>query len=467
MKNLVRWYLAGWLALVALIALTPDPVRSEFTLNELNGFNVASTTAASAPSITYVDTYVDTSAQTTYTFTSVGIGTAAADRVLVIAACVEQSGVGANISGLTIDGVAGFEQVHTHGAVYGGAGTSSLVQCAIYSRPWTTGTTATIVFTGLGINSTFGSISVWAGNGISWNAIGRGSAFDTASANISANLDYAQNPGIAVGICVTQDAAQTATWVGLTEDENTNSSSTVSAAHASTSATTLSVSCDMTGTGDATLLTAAFGATSTPNMAFIGCTNNNSANTTYTSGSLDIGEPDSTRIVFGVYVSEDSATNYSISSSTIGGSAAAEQADTANTGTAVQTAIYSRAIATGTTAVFSVTYSEAITNHTDCVFVAYNLTSATAVASVTGGGANPVSLNLNTSAGDIVIGGCDQTGTGTTPTNTGWQQYFAQVGGAAFSWEALGEKGAKAGSPTSGSCTFAVTTQSGAMASFR
>lgn len=144
-----------------------------------------------------------------------------------------------------------------------------------------------------------------------------------------------------------------------------------------------------------------------PSLTFVGCTIDNTAQTTYTTVGQSIGTAGATRTVIIIALSRDGTTDFSTSSMTIGGVSASEQADTASTARSNQVAVYSLNVSSGTTADVAVTYSEAITVSVICVFAAYDLNSSTKVASTTAVSTTTLTLDANVSANGIVVGGCD------------------------------------------------------------
>jgi len=141
-----------------------------------------------------------------------------------------------------------------------------------------------------------------------------------------------------------------------------------------------------------------FGATNL-SVTFIGCTADTSDATVYTYTDHATGTADANRTTIIGVMAEDSATNFEVSSMTVGGSAATERFDQSNISFAIEQAVYVFANPTGTTATIEVTFSEAITGSTICVWAASNLSATTAIAS------NSDSSTTGLDAGDLTLSG--------------------------------------------------------------
>jgi hypothetical protein len=111
--------------------------------------------AARAPaSVVFTDSAVNTTSQTTYTFTNHPIGTAAANRKIIVAA--ECANNARTVSTITVGGVSA--------ALISGTRVSepSTTQVELWQADVPTGTTGTIVVAWSGVSGTRGSIGVWA-----------------------------------------------------------------------------------------------------------------------------------------------------------------------------------------------------------------------------------------------------------------------------------------------------------------
>jgi len=155
--------------------------------------------------LSYADRYGDSANQTSYTATGIGIGTAAANRTLIITS----TGFGFNTttrhSSLTVDGSAA--------TAIGTEAVNSEEVGRIWVIDYPTGTTADIVLT---FDGTQGGcdIGVFAAYGISTTAHDFQKDQDGGiSPSVSLNVPAG---GVAVAVGVSQEAAGS-TWTGLTE----------------------------------------------------------------------------------------------------------------------------------------------------------------------------------------------------------------------------------------------------------
>lgn len=153
----------------------------------------------------------------------------------------------------------------------------------------------------------------------------------------------------------------------------------------------------------------AYGAGTGVSGAFITSSESTLDATTYTFTSHDIGAANASRIVVVGVVLSHAGTNRSISSVTIGGSAATMATDTSSGGTIGNmrvAAIYYRAVAAGTTATTVVTASGACDSCGIAVWALYP-TSSTPVDAVSNSNASAASLSASSvaiTAGGIVVG---------------------------------------------------------------
>lgn len=145
------------------------------------------------------------SASTTYTFTSAAIGTASANRDVIVGIVCAGGGATETYSGLTIGGTSAAQVVTSTMA---GAGQPL---AAIYILAVASGTTATIVATLSSNKTTNCTIDVWAAYGLASTT-----ADNTASANNTGAVSTSVttvNGGVAVGILGVASAS-TGTWGG-------------------------------------------------------------------------------------------------------------------------------------------------------------------------------------------------------------------------------------------------------------
>lgn len=169
-----------------------------------------------AATASYVGDTTSTTGASTYTFTNHAIGTAAADRKVIVVVQGIQNGTSALSPTVTIGGNAASAEVVANGDVdiFFGRNFSG-----IYSLDVPSGTTATIVvnFGGTMYDAT---VFVYAANGL------QGAASDTASAAgggtaspADVSVDVA-NGGIIIGGASSYDhSSPGATWSGATKDD--------------------------------------------------------------------------------------------------------------------------------------------------------------------------------------------------------------------------------------------------------
>lgn len=182
-----------------------------------------------------------TSNDAVYTFTDEAIGTAEPDRYVAVAVTMEDDGVSASATAVTIQGIAATEVVGiSHAAL------SESTYAGIWIAKVPTGTTATIVVNG-NTTMTGCAISLYRLTGI---ASPTATDTDTDSGTkslFSMDLDV-QSRGVAIGVAKSRDQATAATWSGLTEDDDFQSDNTrhtaasgVFAANAAASAITVTM----------------------------------------------------------------------------------------------------------------------------------------------------------------------------------------------------------------------------------
>lgn len=225
-----------------------------FQSNHLIGFGAVS--AASGRTVTYVTQLSDGTDAASYTFTGASIGTAAADRVVVVGVWVRSlSAVNFTSGSLTIGGVSA-TRLSTAAA---GAGPGA--SCALYALNVAAGTTANIVVTP-SASSIRCAIAIWTVTG---------STSVTTSDTISANTGSPAITGTltipigGVGIAVAGDGqgtTQTCTWTGMTErfDTGVEAVNAFTGGDSSTPGATQTVTATFSGaTSDPVLAAASFG----------------------------------------------------------------------------------------------------------------------------------------------------------------------------------------------------------------
>jgi hypothetical protein len=145
-------------------------------------------------------------------------------------------------------------------------------------------------------------------------------------------------------------------------------------------------------------------ATGVKGISYIGTTIDSVAATTFTFTDHAIGAADSTRLVVVVFNYYDLATR-TVSSATIGGSAATIVADVGTSGGLRSgSAIISRAVASGTTATIAITFTAEVDRCNISVYRLVNLDSNTAHATATDEqDLNQVDADLNVQADGIIV----------------------------------------------------------------
>lgn len=206
----------------------------------LPGMIITPVANADPATVAFITSAISASDLTTYTFSSVSLGTADANRIIIvnIAACAASSG--RTISSVTVAGITATQQV------FQSAFSTASAESAIYTAAVPTGTTGNIVVTwsagmlrcGIGV---YGSNTM-----MSATATATGSS--TANpANASINVSAG---GFVVGCDTTYrtSGAPTFTWTNLTENYDQNieaggTSQTGASSNFSTAQTGLSITC--------------------------------------------------------------------------------------------------------------------------------------------------------------------------------------------------------------------------------
>lgn len=208
--------------------------------------------------ITFLQSASDTTDSSTYTFASQNLGTASADRYIIVCIAGRRGNVlDILVSSVTVQGVSASLVVNVQNAA-----TNSSVACiAIAAVP--TGTTGDIVVNFPRTLSRLG-ISVFAATGIV------PTEFDSDSSTADSptcNLDIPAY-GIGVGICNVSSSSSVA-WSGLTErNDDAVEGSTFSAASDAFSATQTGLAITATITGTLTNPVGAFASFKTFNEAW-------------------------------------------------------------------------------------------------------------------------------------------------------------------------------------------------------
>lgn len=199
--------------------------------------------SSSTATVAYVGGTNVTSAGTSFTFTSHSIGTANANRRVVVVAYANGSSV-TDISGVTIGGnAATLDKKITD---------ISAGPLAIYSLAVAAGTTATIVVSTTGSASRC-RIEVYTVTGnISTPArIDDGSGYTASGTSVNDTLNVAAGAGVVAGMGVSGSDSVTLSWTNVSKDSESNTGSSVrdmSVAHANVaSGSTLTVTATSSG----------------------------------------------------------------------------------------------------------------------------------------------------------------------------------------------------------------------------
>lgn len=166
-----------------------------------------------------------------------------------------------------------------------------------------------------------------------------------------------------------------------------------------------------------------FATSDTPaSITFLQCTQSTSDLTTYTFSSQNTGTASSDRHTIVTIGAEDAASNFTVSTVTVGGDSATELYSTL-AALSVESAIFGLANTAGTSEDVVVTFSEAVTSANICVYQVNNLNSLTPVdtsndaaeESCSSGGGNTVcDLVIDAQNGGILVGVMAKSTTGGT-----------------------------------------------------
>ena len=202
-----RKFITGAAALIGYAAL-PVPARALLQSNQLIGFGVS--VASAAATVTFTDSSVDATDATTYTFSTQSIGTASADRKVVVAADTAGGAASADgISSMTIAGESATQVIATIAPL------GDETQVELWQADVPTGTTADIVVTWNGAHGRCG-ISVWGVTGA------LSAATDTLEDNSSTTAETGTIDVPAGGVLIaavvhTATGTKTHAWTGPTE----------------------------------------------------------------------------------------------------------------------------------------------------------------------------------------------------------------------------------------------------------
>lgn len=217
------------------------------TVSELHGFNAGGPLVTS---ISFVGCTENDDDLTEYTFTNHSTGAGPRTHTLVGVA-MEDNGTVFSTSTLTVGGASASEIVDEDG--------TGLVNTSLHIIANPSGTTATIVVTASeAVRSAV--VCVWQATLSSATPVSSIADDDTASGALVLTLSSTAAAGVAFGMCASQDGGASTTWANLSEridDQNTEGTLDYSAADASTVGGSLAVTCDWTGSSDATGVAAA------------------------------------------------------------------------------------------------------------------------------------------------------------------------------------------------------------------
>lgn len=372
------------------------------------------------PSISFQACYNSTSDLTTYSFTSSDIGTAGATRTVIVGVSGQDDAQDYGTTSVSIDGTAANEQVDT------GPGSASSAQTSIWTLNVASGTTATISVT-FTEAVTGAAICVWAAYDLNSAAVATATnkGNNASGSSVTLSLNVPAN-GIAVGMCTKSGGVSTTfTTTGMTERADSNNAESLNwtavdiTQGASAAVPLTSVCTPATGGSPIAGASASFG--NGPALQYVANSGqSNPAGTAVTFSSISTGVATSDRTTVIAACGTDSATVFSVTGLTVGGTAATKVAESPNTATRASRgycSVWVIANSSDTTATIVVTYSELLTGTASItVWAGYALplfypgTNAGTLG--TSGAAT--ALNLNTAVGDFVVAACaSPTGSGT------------------------------------------------------
>lgn len=167
-------------------------------------FPIIPSSVSGGITLNFTASAVSGSSLSVYTFSSQAIGSAAANRQVVVGVG-SVSGSAGLITGVTIGGVTAAQVIHS------GEGSMENVDIWVASVP--TGTTGDVVITH-GVSKSRCGIGVWAMYGAATGASDTaGSVADPPSAALTIPTG-----GVGIGYCQTYGVTATYTWTNLTED---------------------------------------------------------------------------------------------------------------------------------------------------------------------------------------------------------------------------------------------------------
>jgi hypothetical protein len=411
---------------------------------------------------------VDTTDQTTYTFSSQSTGISDAVKALIVVGISsEDTATAYGIASATIDGTAAIVVADENGGlIANNFGLSAFIQTP---EPQTGANSVDVSVTFTEAISA-AQVCVWAIANVTstipifsnFATAGAGAAM-TATQDFNATSLQQREQVVALGMCMTTANASSHTWTGLLTERDDSGAAELTYSNADfigNSSATITATCDPVGFND-TMAVVAYGtypshirvtpigvirgssALIVPDaVTTAGCQHDFAATTTYTFTDIHlpgIKSTDEVLVVVGI-MGED-ATVFGVNSATIDAVAATEIVDEDGTGV-VNTAFYtSNGFITGANEVtVAVTWSEAIGGAAVCVWAIKNLTSATPTSSVvdddTSSGALALTLGTTT-LGGVALAVCLASGAATTATWAEAQELVdVDAGTSDFNWSA-------------------------------
>ena len=250
---LVRW-LSSLLALLLAVA---TPATAQMGFGPGGGFLTDQRTRSQNDTVTLTRGTCATSTTnaTTYNFTNVGTGSTETDTgLIVVIAMGEDNAATFGVNSVTVNGVPFSEVIDEDG--------TGVVDAALYRGPveMRGGTLATVDVTFSEALAGSATVCAWLLKNLqSLTPTSSVQDDDTSSGALVLTLGSTTSGGFAVGACLTETTGQTTTWAVLTEREDAdNGEHDYSNADAATTGSSMSVTCDWTGTGDASGVAAAF-----------------------------------------------------------------------------------------------------------------------------------------------------------------------------------------------------------------
>ena len=164
--------------------------------------------AGAAVDVGFTENRFDEDAHSTYSFTSVSFGTAASDRIVVVAIHWSAVTTTGSISSVTIGGITATEIATATHSVSG-----ATVQCALYAAAVPTGATGDVVVT---LNETMDRCSIAAYRMVGASGVTPADTLTSTASPPSGGIDCPAG-GAMIGGAAFYEASAIA-WTGITED---------------------------------------------------------------------------------------------------------------------------------------------------------------------------------------------------------------------------------------------------------